>query len=214
MVNPVQQRLLLDTDAYSKLGAAGLFQDALDILGISIAECGRLPALPYMLRKGGLRERLGKGAADALLPQADGIVVAVSSSDEWLEPLRRNQPIDAGEAQLFAAAAEFGMMVLTGDKRALEQLKNVPRYASALAGRILTLEAILYETCAQLGEEPVRERIGPFVPVDRMFSVCFSSDNPSPLECLRSYYNDLVSNVAPLELWRPPSLDEQPLEPS
>ena len=159
-----------------------------------------------MLRKGDLRERLGEDASDSLIPQVDNIALAVTSGDEWLEPLRAIKSIDAGEAQLFAAAAESRVMVLTGDKRALEQLKNVPRHTSALSGRIVTPEGILYEMCAQLGEERVRERVRPVAHIDTVFGICFSDANPSPMECLRSYYDDLVANVAPLELWQPPSL--------
>lgn len=51
-------RLLLDTDAFCKLGAAGVFDDALSLLGLSVSDCGRLPALPYMLRKGSLRKEV------------------------------------------------------------------------------------------------------------------------------------------------------------
>ena len=55
-------RLLLDTDAFCILAASGLLHDAVDLLGMDLAVCGRLPALPHMLRKGGRRGRCGWGA--------------------------------------------------------------------------------------------------------------------------------------------------------
>ena len=55
MVNHNRQRLLVDTDAYCKLGVAELLVDAVAVLGVAVDECGRLAALPFMLRRGRLR---------------------------------------------------------------------------------------------------------------------------------------------------------------
>lgn len=44
--------LLVDTDAFCKLGAAGLIEGATGVFGARLPDCGRPPALPHMLRRG------------------------------------------------------------------------------------------------------------------------------------------------------------------
>ena len=47
MADHNRQRLLVDTDAFCKLGVAGLLTDAIGVLGVTVENCGRLAALPY-----------------------------------------------------------------------------------------------------------------------------------------------------------------------
>ena len=51
-------RLLIDSDAFCKLAASGLLSDAAALFN---GECGRLPALPHMLRRGQLLYRWPSG---------------------------------------------------------------------------------------------------------------------------------------------------------
>ena len=206
MVNRNRQRLLVDTDAYCKLGVAGLLNDAITALGVQVEECGRLAALPYMLRRGRLRRMLGDDASDALVGPAAEMPLAIQPRDRWLDPLAAEDSIDPGEAQLLAASAEHGLLLLTGDKRALHGLKNVPGYAGALNGRVVVLEAILTELCERYGVDIIRARIRPVMEVDIAVRVCFSDSNSSPVAGLLSYYENLAVNVEPLNLWRPSSL--------
>ena len=206
MADHNRQRLLIDTDAFCKLGIAGLLTDAIEVLGATIEKCGRLPALPYMLRRGGLRSRLGDDASDTLALLAEMMSLAAQPSEAWLDPLTAEPSIDPGEAQLLAASAEHGLLLLTGDKRGLRSVKNIPDYSKALDGRIIVLEAILAELCMKQGGCTVRSRICPMMDVDVAVRVCFSDSNASPVVALLSYYNDLSADVEPLELWKPPSL--------
>ena len=196
-------RLLVDTDAFCKLAVGDLLTDAVGLLGADLSECGRLPALPYMLRRGRLRDLFGAEACDAMMPAADLMPLAVRPSDAWLDRLAPIPAIDPGEAQLFAAAAEAGLVVVSGDKRALRALKNVPGFAGALAGRIVVLEAILLALCRELGPDEVRRRVRPLLASDKMVQVCFSTGNPDPNEALESYYEILVAELGPLVLWNP-----------
>ena len=180
-----------------------MFIDALKVLGISMNECGRLAALPYMLRRGGLRRKFGDDACGALAHLAEGTPLAIQPSEAWLNPLVSAPAIDPGEAQLLAASAEHGVMLLTGDKRALHGVREIPGYAEALDGRIVVLEAILAELCTMLGSSSVRSRIQPLMEVDIAVRVCFSGTSTDPLVALRSYYEDLAVNLEPLNLWRP-----------
>lgn len=196
-------KLLFDTDAFCKLGIASLLQNVAQIFGAQLQECGRLYALPFMLRKGRLRSLFGGPACDALIPVANALPVMPDPSVAWLEKLTAIEAIDPGEAQIFAVAAERGHPFLSGDKRALIALKNIGDFITVLDGRVVILEAILLALCDRLGQEEMRLRVAPLAAVDRMVEVCFSSGNPDPSTALMSYYRALEMELAPLKLWDP-----------
>ncbi len=196
-------KLLVDTDAFCKLGLAGLLPDAVQILGSTLSECERLPALPFMLRKGGLRNRIGAAVCDSLLPLAEDMPSLQLPSLAWLEPLSVIDDVDPGEAQLFAAAAEFNLMVLSGDKRALRAIANMRGLHERLAGSVCVVEANLLALCERLDPRELRERIAPLIAIDKMVEACFSSGSADPREGLRSYLGAIVAEVAPLILWTP-----------
>jgi hypothetical protein len=196
-------KLLFDTDAFCKLGIASLLQDVAQIFGAQLQECGRLYALPFMLRKGRLRSLFGGPACDALIPVANVIPVMPDPSVAWLEKLTGIEAIDPGEAQIFAVATELGQPFLSGDKRALNALKGVNDFIPALNGRVVVMEAVLLALCDRIGQEEMRRRVAPLAAVDRMVEVCFSSGNPDPSTSLMSYYRALEMELAPLKLWNP-----------
>ena len=196
-------KLLVDTDVFCKLGISSLLEDAARIFGTSLQECGRLPALPFMLRRGRLRKLFGALACDALIPVADSMLEMPQPGVIWLEKLTAIEAIDPGEAQIFAMAAEQGQRFLSGDKRALNALKGVDAFIPALDGRVVVMEAVLLALCDRIGPEQIRQRVAPLIAVDRMVAVCFSSENPNPLEALISYFEDIKTKLAPLQLWNP-----------
>ena len=117
-------QVLIDTDAFCKLAIGGVLNDSLRVLGADLARCGRLPALPYMLRRGGLRARYGSQACDALMPIADTMPVVELSNSLYLDQLVAIPEIDPGEAQLLAKMAETELHLITGDERSLRALKR------------------------------------------------------------------------------------------
>jgi len=187
-------KLLVDTDAFCKLAVSGLLPDAVEFLGADLTECGRLPALPYMLEKGRLRTVYGPVRCDGLIPVALSMPIVLQPDDIWLDKLIPIQAIDTGEAQIFAAGAEAGLLVMTGDKRSLRALKDIADFADALAGRIVVLEAILIALCDRLGPEDVRQRAQVLVASDKMVQICFSTGNSDPRDGLLSYFRDLKTN--------------------
>jgi len=199
--------LLVDTDAFCKLGVARLLDDAAGVFGARLSDTGRLPALPYMLRKGGLVKRYGRRTCGALIAHAEAMPVHPQPGSAALDPLTFNEGIDPGEAQLFAAAAEFDFMIITGDKRAIRALKPVKETHAPLAGRIVTLEAILLKLCEQLGLKDLRHRVGPLTAHDKTVGVCFSPGSSDPRVGLRSYHESLATEVDPLLLWSPAEKD-------
>ena len=197
-------RLLIDTDAFCKLAVVGLLADAVELLGADLTtECGRLPALPHMLRRGKLRKHMGDEACDLLVPVAESVPVIGSASSTWLDKLTPIEAIDPGEAQLFAVAAEAGLVVVTGDRRALRALKAVAGFGRALAGRIVVMEAILIALCDSLGAAEVHRRVVPLASRDKMVQVCFSAGTAEPQVALLSYYRATVAELDPLVLWNP-----------
>jgi len=195
-------RLLIDTDIFCKLAICDLLNDAVRVLGVEqLSECGRLPALPHMLRRGKLPKLFGAEACDAIHPLAEAIPVIGSASSSWLGKLASVDAIDPGEAQLFSVAAELGLLLMSGDKRALRALKAVDGFEVALAGRIVVLEAILLALCGALGVEEVRRRVAPAMAADTMVKVCFSPTNADPESALRSYLSATIAEIEPLVLW-------------
>lgn len=200
-------KLLVDTDAFCKLGVGEFLSDTANLFNASLQECGRLPALPYMLRKGSLRARYGAEACDSLISLADTMPVIQQRNVAWLDTLAAIPDIDPGEAQIFAAAAESGLIVISGDKRALRALRNVQGFVDALAGRIVVLEAVLLALCDCLGSNRVQQQIVSLVPLDKVVEVCFSSGS-DPREGLESYYRGVVADVEPLVLWKPQKINQ------
>jgi hypothetical protein len=196
-------RVLFDTDMFCRLGAGELFEEALAVLGSGIADCARLPAVTYMLKRGRLLELYGPEVCSRLLRLAE-MVSSIDVPDAmWLDRLIALPSIDPGEAQLFATAASESALVVTGDKRALHSLREVEGYPEALAGRIVTLETIMLVLCDRLGDGEVRRRLGPVARTDITLAICFSPDNQSPRKALESYHRELIRDVEPLRLWDP-----------
>lgn len=196
-------RLLIDTDAFYKLAVGNILDDAIGLFVTDLTCCGRLPALPYMLRKGRLRQKLGEELCDHLILTVESIPAFPQPDAIWLDKLASVQTIDPGEAQIYALAAANKTTVLSSDKRALRALRNIPEYVGALSGRIVVLEAILIALCARLGAVEVKRRIQPLVAHDKMVQICFSPENFSPQEALDSYYRSLSKELEPLVLWNP-----------
>lgn len=195
-------RLLVDNDAFCKLAISDLLSDAAALFDAELRECGRLPALPYMLRRGRLPRTYGIAACERCIPVAEIMTVAAGPPEPWLERLTPVPEIDPGEAILFAVAAGRGLPVLSGDLRSLRALRRVEGFSEALAGRIVLLEAILLGLCRTIGAEVVRERIEPVRQADAVIRICFSPDTRVPEEGLGSYLQERRRELGPLVLWR------------
>ena len=196
-------KLFVDTDAFCKLGIAGLLPEAAALFGATLSESGRLPAVPYMLRKGRLFNRYGPDACSALVAQAQEMPVCPELPSASLEPFASNTAIDPGEVQLFAAAAQFNVVTISGDKRAIRSLKHATAVHHGLTGRIAALDGVLLALCGQLGPDALRRQVAPLSLYDRTVAVCFSPGSSDPGEGLRSYHDDLVADLHPFLLWNP-----------
>jgi hypothetical protein len=194
-------KLLIDTDVFCKLGLANLLEDAAEQFDAKISECGRLPALKYMLYRSKLTRTFGEANCASLIPLADRMPPIQVASTEWLDPLIDKRDIDPGEAQLFAVAAQTGLLLMTGDKRALRSLKEISVLVKPLAKRIVVFEGILIKLCHCLGVTVVSDRVARIHNYDKVVGICFSSSNSNPLEALRSYFQSCCDEVSPIKLW-------------
>ncbi len=195
-------QLLIDTDIFCKLGVAGLLDEALAVLGTSREGCARLAALSYMLRRGRLVRLYGQERCAALASVAEAMPVAAIPGAGAMDLFVQIPAIDAGEAQLLALVAEHGLVLLSGDKRALREVRAAEALLPALAGRIVVFEAVLIALCTSLGVEEVRAAVESLHD-DQMIKVCFSSTNTDPVAALTSYLGALERDAAPLVLWKP-----------
>ena len=196
-------RLLIDSDIFCKLAIGGLLFDSVSLLGVEPEQCGRLPALPHMLRRGRLPKLYGVETCNRLTEIANGMPLIPVPDSVWLDRLAGRTDIDPGEVQIFAAAAQFSLTVMTGDKRSLRALKSVDGFPDALSGRIVVLEALLLGLCDQLGTAEVTRRLAPLLDKDLALGICFSPRNPNPTSALESYFRSLAEEVQPLVLWQP-----------
>lgn len=197
-------RVLVDTDIFCKLGVCSLLEDAVSLLGATVGDCGRLPALPQMLRRGLIPKRYGKESCERLVPLAQSLPLAPEPSARLLDQMTPLAEIDAGEAQLMAAAIEHDLLLITGDSRALGRIRTIEALVEPLAGRIVTTEAMVLALTDQLGVQTVRQRVRPLIAIDKSMGVWFSPGNPDPVEALVSYHRSLTAELAPLVLWTPP----------
>jgi hypothetical protein len=195
-------RLVVDTDAFCKLALAELLSDCVALFGAEIEECGRLPALPHMLRRGSLPRSFGEAACKRLIPIAERMPT-VRASHSWLEKLAAVTAIDPGEAILFSAAAEEQLPVISGDLRALRALKDIEGFPDTLAGRVVIPEAVLLALCHRIGPDVLRVKLEPVRDVDAVIGICFSPGSAEPAEGLRSYFRERNADLAPLVLWEP-----------
>jgi hypothetical protein len=196
-------KLLIDTDVFCKLGMTDLLAESAELFGANLEECARLPALPYMLRKGTLRRHYGDDVCDRLLLLADLIPAVGAASSEWLDKLVAVESIDAGEAQLISVAAEHRILLMSSDKRALRALSAVADIRDPLAGRVCVFEAVLLALVERYGVDEIRKRVAALSGKDKMVRMCFSSGGSDPREGLFSYLRSIADDVSPLILWTP-----------
>jgi hypothetical protein len=196
--------VLIDTDVFCKFGVAELLEPALAILKSNVKDCARLPALPYMLQRGRLRNQYGAAVCDRLRDIALSMKRAPTATPQWTERLVQSPEIDPGEAQLFAAAAEFSCVVASGDKRALRAVAIIPEFQHSLTGKVATLEALLLALCDSLGDEHVRGAVRTLVPLDQTVRLCFGDGAGDHRAALRSYMDSLTQELHPMALWMPP----------
>lgn len=194
--------VLIDSDAFCKLGICDLIDAVATSLGATKEDCRRLPALPHMLKRGALHRSYGSDDSERLRSLAETFQPIPEVGAQWLDQLTNATDVDPGEALLFAASIENDALAVTGDKRAIRAVSKLSDVAFALTGRIVTLEAALDALCADTGSDSIRTAVAPLAERDPTVQVCFS-EGSDPREGLASYQRELGESLPVDLLWSP-----------
>ncbi len=183
--------LLIDTDVFVLLAAAGLINRVAELLGFEIDHIRRLYPVEHQLTRGKkFREKYPQAVRDTALRAARAIIPLTDrpEDDSLLQRLVVTD-IDEGEALMFALMAENSSWFLaTGDRRALVALsknKDLTKLRASLAGRLVCLEMMLRKLVRADGVEKIAAAFAPVRDCDTKLRVVFSEANATSLDgCL------------------------------
>ena len=198
--------LLVDSDLFILLSAAGVLGEFAASLGLALADVRRLDALPHQLRRGKrFAEKYPQDVRSSVLRDCDRTQAVTDrpENDDFLQALADTPGIDVGEALLLATAAERPVYLLaSGDKRALRLVGARPELRAirdALAGRILCLETALNALARRIGLPAVARAFTPVRALNITLRVVFAageSTQPDHFkEAVDSYLLDLEEDV-------------------
>ena len=201
-----ERLLLVDSDIFIILSAAGVFERTAEVLAFDLADVRRLPALERQLRRGTeFRRKYPSEVRDAALSSALRVPALTERPRDTgiLDQLRPVSDIDEGEAVLYALMCERPSYLLaSGDKRAMRALAaraEVRNVRDALAGRIICLEAAVRALVRRDGVAQVADAFTPLRSVNQTLSVVFSQGSATTerdcLTALDSYLRDLKNDL-------------------
>lgn len=193
--------LLIDSDIFVLLSAAGLLDDLVACLGFELSDVRRLDALPHQLQRGRSFQRYDEIARTEALTRCHevrSIEDRPTSSEHW-EKLISVDDIDEGEALLFAKLAEVSASLLTtGDQRSLIALGKADGLNSLrdqIRGRVLSLESALLLLVQRVGAQSVGEAFqrlrGVNTKIDVLFGYKSEFVEEEIVRQLSSYLKDL-----------------------
>lgn len=193
--------LLIDSDIFVLLSAAGLLDDLVACLGFELSNVRRLDALPHQLERGRSFRRYDENARNEALTrcrEVRSIEERPTSSEHW-EKLISVEDIDEGEALLFAKLAEVSASFLTtGDQRsliALGKAEGLNNFRDQIRGRVVTLESALLLLVQSVGAQTVGaafQRLpGVNTKIDLLFRYKTEFVEEEIERQLTSYINDL-----------------------
>jgi len=206
--------LLIDTDIFIILSAAGLLETVIRLLGFDAEHARRLPALESQLTRGkGFQQKYPLEVRDAAFDSARSIPASNErpEDDAILQGLISCERIDDGEALLFALLVERKNWILTtGDKQAIIALASTPglhHIRNQVSGRIACLETLLPALLREKGIKAIAAAFNPLRSINKTLSVVFSRGAATPealcREHLDSYLRDLEKQVGEDFLLKP-----------
>lgn len=199
------KRLLIDNDAVLKLARYGLLTITLDVLGLSPSHVYVLSTAKYALLPSAKRLHRCKDERTAKSLEDFFSVASVLSSDSAdyaiVDLLSEQEGIDAGEAIMFAVAAQDqDAFVLTGDKRALAALRSADAagaVSDALSGRVLILETV-FAALIQHDFTAVQECVRAQPTVDKALSNAFGVVAPASFQSVQDAMNSYITHLKKL----------------
>lgn len=211
------RQLIIDNDAFVLLAAVGLLNKCIDLLGFSIGQARRLPALPHMLAKSieGKSKAFQKFTIDhrrQAASQTERVerILLRPDDDEYSQLLA---PAIRFDAPLYATVAESSAIWLhSGDVSAMRKVcgsEDFAMVANAMRGRVISLESLAYRFVESEGYSAAATAFGPVRYANKTIQCIFSAEpNPEdPLESARSYLRSLCSTLGRGFLHCPPCHD-------
>ena len=198
--------LLVDSDMFVILSAAGALHRTAHLLGFGPDDVRRLPALQNQLRRGRtFLRKYTQEIRDAALDCCGRVATLTErpSGDAILDQLSSVSDIDVGEAVMYAVMLDHPSYLLaSGDKRAMRALAANPCLSNvrdALAGRVICLEAAVRMLVKRDGVAQVAQAFAPLLSANTALRVAFSeglaTGERNCLSALDSYLRDLSSEV-------------------
>lgn len=175
--------LYLDNDVISKLASCDLLDEAIESLGSEKASVHILSTFKYRFgianesRRSRIENEVGKETFQRILSFQQSVCEIPVAPNDMLLLFEDVPAIDAGEAQLFAAAyASPSVLVVTGDKRSIRSLADAQAcqpISQSLAGRVLCLEQVFKQVIETQGFEHAKRKIVPAVDCDTALRAIF-----------------------------------------
>ncbi len=195
-------KLLVDVDAVAKLAHWNLL-DALPLLTkVPFAQCATLSSAKYRAQRA-IENPDGKlfhskDAAIAAIAAIRGMTASIESIETLLPVLQDLPGIDAGEAVLLSATANSeSIRLLTGDKRALRALSQLPLESRVgFSGKIIVIEQVLLAALSQFGIDELRKRVCPHKDLDKAVGIAMGSKCDAPESSVRDGLNSYVNEIA------------------
>lgn len=183
--------LLIDTDVFVLLAAAGLIDRVAELLGFEPSQVRRLYPVENQLTRGrSFKDRYPEVVRQTALAKAKLVTPLTDrpANDAMLQKLAVSD-IDEGEALMFALVAENPSWLLTtGDRRSLVALATNPDLkdvCGALAGRLVCIETVLRLLVVTDGVEKIAAAFASVRETNQKLRVIFSEANATNLDsCL------------------------------
>ena len=194
--------LLVDSDIFILLSAAGLLERVAELLGFSADQLRRLHALPHMLQHSkSMRRNFSDGVRERAIVVANRVTGIYERPPEGDLPQRllAIDHIDDGEAVLIAHLAESRTcMLASGDLRAIRALGRAEGFQDvrdAIRGRVICLEAAVRMLIEADGVAATATAFQVVLPHSRHLQIFFSEANVANqeqcLDAVRSYFAEL-----------------------
>jgi hypothetical protein len=209
---------LIDNDILLKLTAFQLIDETIDLLGLSINTLRVLSTAEFVFRNWQKKQQVqpdkSQGYTDNIWEEAilfcqlcqplNSLNSTLESSilNEIQQLMLFREEINEGETELILATAYTAdFVILTGDKRCLQALPQIPlSIYSRLQGRVLCLEQIILKLIDRLGFDQVQSLIQPAIQCDKSIRICFGYSQPAPENQVRAAlqnYIDDINHLAP-----------------
>ncbi len=200
-------QLYFDNDIVHKLSRCNLFQESLQVLGCDIASVRVLDTLEHRFRLNKPQEKAIAKCGDQetvdrmrAAVKAAGTIPLPTDAD-LLDELMAIDRMDLGEARMIVSALETnGVILLTGDKKAIRALMASASFSERLRERFICLEQIMLWLIREFGFPLVHARVFPARECDNVLKTAFSSSSTekTALEALHYYLDDLRKDTGDL----------------